>query len=259
MINVTWSLLIPTVIAIIIVNAIITVFVTYVKGQTRGRKLGLLAIMIGSLLLFISLFCILVVIMYGTPARFLFEGIDRLINGVVSGLPKMLVVFWFIVPLAIAYLIYAGMAAFYEHKRKAEFNRTTQKKKNIRPSKVKTKQGLFHRSSVKKQRPKKAKKTVLGTLDSLVTQTGIDKAIAFRRFINNSPTGLCATKYGEQYWIVAHDGDELEELRSQIPELLGDSISTSYPAVINATETSASIDSEQEAINKFRKLTRGVK
>lgn len=254
--NITWSLVIPTVIAILGVNAIITICVTNFKSNSGGKKISSVLITILTLLLFISLFCVLVWIMYSTPARFLFNAIDHLVNSVVSGIPRILVLLWFVIPLTLAYLICAGMATWYDFKKRKEFKKG--ESKPTHKHKLKLKKKHFKHKNKDDVEKVPVQQTIGEILDNYVISNDIDKAIKFRRFINESHDGICGIKYADQYWLIVHNVNEFSQLQNDIPLLLNNASATEFPAVINATTDQATVDTEQHAINAFRKLTRKV-
>lgn len=258
MANVSWSVVIPALIAILCVNAVVSICINGLKNVSGGRKIGIIAIGIGAILVFVSLFCVLVWIMYSTPTRFVFEAIDRLINGVVSGMPKLLVLLWFILPLTVAYLIYALMATVYDVRKRREFKKNKISEGNnaevSKPVKQAKKKSLLKRS---KKQNKPTPEKVGAILGTLVTEQNITSPIQFRRLVNNKKAGLSGVQHNDQYWLIAHDASEFDRLKNLLPTILADASVESYPAVIQATKDSATVNTEQHGINAFRRALRG--
>lgn len=270
MANITWSLVFPILIAFIIVNAIATICFNRIRDSTSwGKKLAVFALGLAMILVFIGLFCLLAAIMYGTPLRFFFNSVDSLINGVVSGLPRFIVFLWFIMPLALAYLIYAIMAGIYDFRKHHAFVEAEKSKSPSTRESIKAQEKGHHWF----KKNKKSKKNVepdnkstepikvpstLDVLNRYITDESLDKAVAFRRFINKPANGVLGLKSFNNYWLVVHNQDELEQLQSDLPDLIPTIGAETYPAVVQATETTASIEAEPQAVNSFRKLSRGV-
>ena len=264
--NVSWCVVIPALIAVLCVNAAVSICVNSLKNVSGGRKVGVIAIGLGSILVFVSLFCVLVWLMYSTPTRFVFEAIDRLINGVVSGMPKLLVLLWFILPLTLAYLIYALMATIYDARKRREYRKaqkaeveasaplgtTTEAKE--KPKKKAKKKHHFGRHA---KRSKEPEPNVGDVLASLVTDPDVDKPIQFRRLVNNADAGIAGVHRDDQYWLIAHNAEEFPRLQKLLPKLLANSTAESYPAIIHATDQRAIVDTEQHGINAFRRALRG--
>lgn len=257
--NVSWSVVIPALIAILCVNAVVSICINGLKNVSGGKKIGIVATGIGAILVFISLFCVLVWIMYSTPTRFVFEAVDQLINGVVSGMPKLLVLLWFILPLTVAYLIYALMATIYDVRKRREFkkNKITEKDDqqthdSISMSKEKKSRLGHHHKKAKNAAPEK----VGAILDTLVTEQSITKPIQFRRLANSTDIGLSGVRQGSQYWLIAHNEAEFARLQNLLPTILANATVESYPAIIQATKDSAIVDTAQHGINAFRRALR---
>lgn len=242
MANISWSLVVPAIIALLCVNAIITICVSSLKDVDGKHRVANIAIAVGAVLVFISLFCILTWLMYSTPARFIFEEIDRLINGVVSGLPKFLAFLWFILPLSIVYMIFAFVSTFYEHRKRKEYAFAEESKKKA----SKAEEKVTKEDSIDEK------------LESFVNHNDVTKAIELRRLINAKENGISGVQYANSYWLIAHNPNEFSTLKEALPSLLKNQQVVAYPAVVNATIKAASVMTEQHAINTFRKLTRKV-
>lgn len=260
MANITWSMVFPAIIVFLMINAVVTICINYERSLSKTGPWPRIWPLILAVIIcctFIGLLFLIALLMYGTPAHYVFDFIDSLINNTFGHLPKLLLMFYFILPCAIAYLCYAVMATIYDHKQKKEYDLALGKgkKKFERKSKSSNK----HIRRRKKGRNKRGidNKKLLNAM--ITQQDNVSSPLNFRRFVNNAKelTGLAAFN---RFWIVLHNEDDLQVLNEEVEEIVEtETLPDKYPMVAVGTEQSLKIKSTQEAVNEFRALMREVK
>lgn len=234
--NIAWSLILPLLIILAALNAIIMICAGYVKNasDTQSRvKTILITTLIA--VFFLALLFGSAWLMYVTPARYAFLAIDRLLNGVFNRLPKGLMLVYFFVPLAVAYIIYAVLAARHERKQRLAYEEATGMKTNG--------------ESIKKpvDLPK--------LLEERAESVELVNAMQFRKELNTHDDTIVLKGAG-RFWILVHDQTALKQVQADFKPLLKRIKPHEYPAIISTDGKTADAYNIKQGVSEFRKLLR---
>lgn len=236
MVNIVWSLILPLVIILAAINAAIMICVSYVKNapSTQSKITTILITALIAIVCFGVLFGS-VWLMYATPARYAFLAIDRLLNGVFNRLPKGLMLVYFFVPLAVAYIIYAFLAAKHERKQRLAYEEATGMKTNG--------------ESIKKpvDLPK--------MLEERAESVELVNAMQFRKELNTHDDTIVLKGAG-RFWILVHDLTALKQVQADFKPLLKRIKPHEYPAIISTDGKTADAYNIKQGVSEFRKLLR---
>lgn len=245
MLSLKWSLLIPVIFIVLAANVSVMICVERLKNNhdTLWTKIWPVLVIIVTIVVGGALVGVLNWAMYATPAHYLFNLVDSIVNGVLHQIPPLLVLIYFIIPLVVAYLTYFAIAWLHNKQKKQEFEAAIEPEAeseedeglpevdavaemaplqwdwgNFVPEFIKNRKKNKEQATEKpkKKRKRKQRNDNVPTLE-LGEITSVETPTELRQFINThkGQGNIATAEYGEYRWSVLPSEDVFDQYASQ--------------------------------------------
>lgn len=247
MLSLKWSLLIPVIFIVLAANVSVMICAERLKNNhdTLWAKIWPVLVIIVTIVVGGALVGVLNWAMYATPAHYLFNLVDSIVNGVLRQIPPLLVLIYFIIPLVVAYLTYFIIAWMHNKQKKQEFEAAVEPEAEAEPEEdeglpevdavaemaplqwdwgnfvpefIKNRKKNKEQSAEKpkKKHKRKQRNNDVPTLE-LGKVTPVATPIELRQFINvhKEQEDIATAEYGEYRWSVLPNEDVFNQYASQ--------------------------------------------
>lgn len=232
---INWSVLVFAILWLFVIIAIIQIGRNTIKAKGEDKRWKG-PIISGITAIIWTAFVFIIYRLIKWKLSFVLKFINGLLNYIWGLIPKWLLL-WFLIPLTIAYVWMIIKGLIYFFKKRAEFNKTNDKKKS------------------ENEKPAELADEEIKKLNQIAEQHQAKTAMLFRKIVRQAQkdiNSLYVSKLNDNYWIPIYTDEQFKMIKKYADELKTKFDKPEYPAIIKLNKTSIQSFDKKTGQEKFR-------